>query len=385
MKKKQESPGHTNSKIAGLLRTLASVQTSKQSKWGYARAAETIESLPEPIESYLQDDGTLRKIAQVGPSSTRVILEVLQTGTSATVAQAIAESGKAAQFEKQLAADASGGGAASADAGASVSTTFLSRAEVLAALKNKRLKGVSWDDYRGDLQMHSTYSDGSQTIETIFETGIARGYEFSAVTDHSYGLSIANGVTMERLRKQHEEIDRLNKKYRKRFRLIKGIETNILADGTVDMTQDERDTLELVLAAPHSALRSSADQTRRMLSAVRTPGVHILAHPRGRKHGVRSGLAADWDRIFDAAARLTVAVEIDGDPRRQDIDHEMARRAMDAGCIFALDSDAHAVEEWAFAETAVAHARLAGIPSERVINCWPLDFLLEWARSRRTA
>jgi histidinol phosphatase-like PHP family hydrolase len=372
--KPPEAPsGHTNSKIAGLLRTLASVQTSKQSKWGYARAAETIESLPEPIESYLQDDGTLRKIPQVGPSSSRVILEVLQTGTSATVAQAIAESGKAAQFEQQLAATADPG----------VSTTFLSRAEVLATLGNKRLQGVSWDDYRGDLQMHSTYSDGSQTIETIFETGIARGYEFSAVTDHSYGLSIANGVTMERLRKQHQEIDRLNKKYRKRFRLIKGIETNILADGAVDMTPEERGTLELVLAAPHSALRSSADQTRRMLSAVRTPGVHILAHPRGRKHGVRPGLKADWDRIFDAAARLTVAVEIDGDPRRQDIDHEMARRALDAGCIFALDSDAHAVDEWAFAETAVAHARLAGIPSERVINCWPVDFLLEWAKSRR--
>jgi histidinol phosphatase-like PHP family hydrolase len=363
----------TNSKIAGLLRTLASVQTSKQSKFGYARAAETIEALSDPIESYLQDNGTLRKIPQVGPSSTRVILEVLQTGTSETVAQAIAESGKAAQFEKQLTATAEAG----------VSTTFLSRSEVLATLKNKKLRGVSWDDYRGDLQMHSTYSDGSQTIETIFETGISRGYEYSAVTDHSYGLSIANGVTMERLRKQHQDIDRLNKKYKKHFRLIKGIETNILADGTVDMTPEERGTLELVLAAPHSALRSSADQTRRMLSAVRTPGVHILAHPRGRKHGVREGLTADWDRIFDAAARLTVAVEIDGDPRRQDIDHEMARRAFDAGCIFALDSDAHAVEEWAFAETAVAHARLAGIPSERIINCWPLDFLLEWARSRR--
>jgi putative hydrolase len=370
----------TNSLIARLLRDLASVQTSKQSKWGYARAAETVEALSEPIESYLQDDGTLRKIPQVGPSSSRVILEVLKTGASPTVAKAIAESGKAAQFEKQLAA---GGGSGTDATGAGVSATFLSRSEVLAALKNRRLRGVSWDDYRGDLQMHSTYSDGSQTIETIFETGIARGYEFSAVTDHSYGLSIANGVSMERLRQQHQEIDRLNRKYKKHFRLIKGIETNILADGKVDMTPEERGTLELVLAAPHSALRSSADQTRRMLAAVRTPGVHILAHPRGRKHGVRPGITADWDRIFDAAARLTVAVEIDGDPRRQDIDHELARRALDAGCIFALDSDAHAVDEWAFAETAVAHARLAGIPSERVINTWPLEFLLEWARSRR--
>ena len=89
---------------------------------------------------------------------------------------------------------------------------------------------------------------------------------------------------------------------------------------------------------------------------------------------------ADWDRIFKAAAERTVAIEIDGDPSRQDIDHELARRALDAGCIFALDSDAHAPHEWAFAETAVAHARLAGIPPERVINTWPVDFLLEWAR-----
>jgi putative hydrolase len=97
---------------------------------------------------------------------------------------------------------------------------------------------------------------------------------------------------------------------------------------------------------------------------------------------VRPGVIANWSRIFEAAARATVAVEIDGDPRRQDIDHELARRALDAGCIFALDSDAHAPQEWAFAETAIAHARLARIPRERVINCWPLEFLLEWASGR---
>jgi histidinol phosphatase-like PHP family hydrolase len=121
-----------------------------------------------------------------------------------------------------------------------------------------------------------------------------------------------------------------------------------------------------------------------MLAAVRTPGVHILGHPRGRKYGVRPGVTADWDRIFEAAAQATVAVEIDGDPRRQDIDHGLARRALAAGCIFALDSDAHAPDEWAFAETAIAHARLARIPPERVINCWPLEFLLEWAANRRS-
>jgi histidinol phosphatase-like PHP family hydrolase len=286
----------TNSVIAGLLRDLAAVQASRQSKLGYTRAAEAIAGLPGSIESFLQPGGTLRKIAQVGPSSTRVILEVLQTGASATVERAIAESGKAGDVEKSR----------------GWRDTYLSRAEVLAALGNRRLRGPSLDDYRGDLQMHSTYSDGRQTLEVIVETGIARGYKYSAVTDHSYGLPIAHGVSMARLAEQHREIDRLNARSVGRFRLIKGIEANILADGTVDLNREERRALELVVAAPHSALRSSADQTRRILTAVRTPGVHILGHPRGRKYGVRPGLIADWDRIFEAAARATVAVEIDG-------------------------------------------------------------------------
>jgi histidinol phosphatase-like PHP family hydrolase len=355
----------TNSVIAGLLRDLATARRSKQSKWGYTRAADAVAALSVPIESFLQPDGTLRKIPNIGPSSTRVILEVLRTGASATVVRAIAESGKSGEIETQR----------------GLRDTFLSRAEVLAALGNRRLRGVARRDYRGDLQMHSTYSDGRQTLDEIIETGVARGYEYAAVTDHAYGLPIAGGVSMARLAEQHREIDRLNAEYAGRFRLIKGIEANILADGTLDMRPHERRGLELVVAAPHSALRSPADQTRRLLTTVRTPGVHILGHPRGRKYGVRPGVTADWDRIFEAAARSTVAVEIDGDPRRQDIDHELARRALAAGCIFALDSDAHAREEWEFAETAIAHARLAQIPRERVINCWPVDFLLQWASS----
>ena len=354
----------TNGVVIGLLRDLAAVQTSKQSKWGYQRAADAIAELPAPLESYLQPDGALRKIPQVGPSSTRVILEVLKTGASATVERAIAESGEAGTVEKSR----------------ELRGTFLSRAQVVEALRNQELGGPSLEDYRGDLQMHSTYSDGSQTLEVIIETGLSRGYEYSAVTDHSYGLPIAHGVSMARLAAQHHEIDRLNEVHAGRFRLIKGIEANILADGGLDMTREERRQLELVVAAPHSGLRTSTDQTRRILSAVRSPGVHILGHPRGRKYGARPGVAADWDRVFKAAAERTVAIEIDGDPSRQDIDHELARRALDAGCIFALDSDAHAPHEWAFAETAVAHARLAGIPRDRVINTWPVDFLLEWAR-----
>ena len=122
-----------------------------------------------------------------------------------------------------------------------------------------------------------------------------------------------------------------------------------------------------------------------MIAALETPGVHILGHPRGRMYGSRPGVSADWDRVFAAAARTGVAVEIDGDPSRQDIDYDLARNAVAAGCLFALDSDAHAPDQLQYAETAVAHARLAGVPAESIINCWPVDRLVDWLQSRRAA
>jgi putative hydrolase len=187
---------------------------------------------------------------------------------------------------------------------------------------------------------------------------------------------------MAKLVEQHREIERLNAAYRGRFRLLKGIEANIRVDGTVDMLPDELRLLEIVVAAPHAALRSPDDQTPRLLRAVATPGVHILGHPRGRMYGSRPGVTADWAAVFAAAARADVAVEIDGDPARQDVDYALAKLAVSAGCLFALDSDAHGPGDFAYAETAVAHARLAGVPVSRVINCWPVRRLLEWARAR---
>jgi histidinol phosphatase-like PHP family hydrolase len=355
-----------NGKIAALLRDFAAIQKSQQSMWGYKRAASAILALEEPIESFLQTDGTLRKIPNIGPSSTRVILEVLQTGTSPTVERAVAASGKRSDIERRR--DLRG--------------NFLSRAQVLAALKNKKLTGPRVNDYRGDLQMHSTYSDGSQALADIVAAGIERGYAYCGVTDHSYGLPIAGGVSMARLAEQHREIDTLNKAHRGRFRLIKGIEANIRADGSVDMQPSELAQLELVVAAPHSALRTANDQTARMIGAVKTRGVHIIGHPRGRMYGSRPGVSADWDRVFAEAARARVAIEIDGDPSRQDVDFELAKRAVDAGCLFALDSDAHSTGELAYAHTAIAHARLAGVPADRVVNTWPLERLMEWLRSR---
>jgi histidinol phosphatase-like PHP family hydrolase len=125
-------------------------------------------------------------------------------------------------------------------------------------------------------------------------------------------------------------------------------------------------------------LRRSFDQTDRMLAAVNAPGVAILGHPRGRIFNSRSGVLADWPRIFEAAARRHVAIELDGNWHRQDVDYELARVALGAGCIFALDSDAHSIGELRFSDYAIAHARLAGIPRERVVNCWSDEKLATW-------
>jgi histidinol phosphatase-like PHP family hydrolase len=360
-----------NSEVAGWLRDLAFVQSSPHSRWGYKRAASAVMYLPVPIDTLLNPDGTLRKIAHIGPASTRVILEVLQGGASPTVDAALANAEPAIRSDVLRRR--------------TLRSNFLSRAAADEAMRSSQPHAASRADVRCDLQMHSDWSDGVQTLRDIVETGISRGYTHSAVTDHSYGLPIAGGLSIDKVRAQHREIDRLNAEFRGKFRLLKGIEANIRADGSVDMTPDELVLMEIVVAAPHSALRSSADQTARMIGAVQTPGVHILGHPRGRMYGSRPGVTADWDQVFVAAARAGVAIELDGDPARQDLDFDLARRALAADCLFAIDSDAHAADQWWYAETALAHSRIAGIPRARIINCWPLARLLDWASSRSRA
>ncbi len=353
-----------NATVAGALRDMAAAQDSAQRQWGYKQAAAAVRDLQEPITSLLHADGTLERIPRIGPASTRIIQEVLQSGSSPTVERAIDASGAREDVERRR----------------GLRGHFLSHAFVHRVLKEHR---AAASRYRGDLQMHSTWSDGSQTLDSIVEGCRSRGYTYAAVTDHSAGLPIARGVSLERFAEQHRQIDAINSRWSGRFRLLKGVEANIRADGTVDVDEDARPLFDIVVAAPHSGLRSPKPQTNRMLEAVSTPGVHILGHPRGRIYGSRPGVAADWVRVFAAAAREGVAIEIDGDPSRQDLDYSLARAAVDAGCLFALDSDAHAVSQLRYAETALAHAILASVPDDRIVNFWPLDRLLHWASARR--
>jgi putative hydrolase len=351
-----------NAVIGGYLRDLAFAQASPQKMFGYKRAAAAILALDEPLTALIGPDDALPRIPGIGPGSTRVIREILESGESPTVEHAVEHSDRRADIVRRR----------------QLRQHVLSRAEALRVLRDPRFAGPAREDYRGDLQMHSEWSDGSPTVREIAEACLARGYGFAAVTDHSHGLKIAGGMSMEEAAAQRRAIDEVNASLDGRFRLLQGIEANIDATGGLDLSSDEAATFDLVLAAPHSRLRRVEDQTDRMLAAVAHPAVRILAHPRGRISGSRAGVVADWDAVFAAAAQRGVAVEIDGDPARQDLDHTLARRALAAGCLFALDSDAHTTTQLWYAEIALAHARLAGIPADRIVNCWTLERLLQW-------
>ena len=357
-----------NLAAASLLYDMAALQPTEQSQFGYKRAAKAIVGLPISVGDLVRA-GTVREIPFVGPASARIITEVVEQGRSPTVEAAIEQSARRSDVTSRR--GFRGG--------------YLSHFALHRALATPLAKGiVGRADYRGDFQMHSTWSDGVEPLATMAEACMELGHTCLGITDHSYGLPIARGVSMADVVRQHREIDTLNAKLGSRFRIFKGIEANILGDGNLDLQPAERAVFEFVVASPHSLLRKSEDQTARMLKATGAAGVAILGHPRGRVFNTRPGITADWLRVFELAASRRVAIELDGNWHRQDLDYELARHALDAGCIFALDSDAHSIGELRFSDYAIAHARLAEIPRARVINCWSNEELEEWMTERRS-
>jgi len=352
-----------NLEIAALLLDLSEVYRPSPRFWGYKNAARSIRRHPEFLSD--MNDREILKIPGVGPASLRVVREYLDAGESGTVARIMRESGKAREIEARR----------------PLRRNFLSAAMVHKVLAEPKRGAVRRDEYLGDFQMHSRGSDGADSIETLARACMKRGYRCMCVTDHSYGLPIAGGMSMDEMRAQHAEINKLNKQFGHEFRIFKGVEANILQDGSLDMHPSELTEFDLVVASPHSSLRKSIDQTKRMLAAVSTPGVHILGHPRGRMFNSRAGVLADWPAVFGRAAQNGVAIELDGDVSRQDLDYRVAMAAKKAGCVFALDSDAHAADQLWMADYAIAHARLAGIPSDRIINCWTPAEISKWART----
>jgi histidinol phosphatase-like PHP family hydrolase len=357
-----------NLAAASLLYDMAALQPTERSQLGYKRAAKAIIGLTVSVADLVRA-GTLRDVPFVGPASSRIITELIEHGHSPSVETAL-----------------QGAAARSSDVQSrrGFRAGFLSHFALQRALTMPLGSDiVSRTDYRGDFQMHSTWSDGAESIAVMANACIELGHTCLGITDHSHGLPIARGVSMADVARQQQEIDALNARFGHRFRIFKGIEANILGDGSLDLSPDERKVFEFVVASPHSLLRKTVDQTARMLAATGAQSVAILGHPRGRVFNTRPGITADWLRVFEVAARRRVAIEIDGNWHRQDLDYELARHALDAGCIFALDSDGHSIGELRFSEYALAHARLAGIPRARVINCWSNDELEAWMRERR--
>jgi histidinol phosphatase-like PHP family hydrolase len=239
---------------------------------------------------------------------------------------------------------------------------------------------------RGDLQMHTTYSDGKATVREMAERCADLGYEFVAITDHSRTLRIARGMDEGRLAAEGLEIEAVNQELAREartLRLLRGIEMDLDAEGKGDMDPAALAGLDIVLGAFHSGLRLESDQTERYVAALRNPEVCILAHPRARKYDRRRGLRADWDRVVQTAAGSGTALEIDAYPDRQDLDVDLLELARDAGAWISIGTDAHSVGELRFMEFGIAAAILAGIPRERILNFLSPGDVVAWAGSLR--
>jgi len=222
--------------------------------------------------------------------------------------------------------------------------------------------------YRGDLHSHSNWSDGRATMLEMARGAKALGYKFLGVTDHSPRIKVVNGLDAERLLAQSQEMAEVQAQVTG-IELLQGIEVDILEDGALDLPDPVLELLDVVIASPHVKLRQEpAAMTARMMRAVSHPHVDVIGHPTGRRPGSREGASYDFEAVFKEASRNGVALEIDCDPARMDLSPEMARLALDCGCDFAMDADAHAPAELAYVPMGAWLARRAGIPMDRILN-----------------
>lgn len=249
------------------------------------------------------------------------------------------------------------------------------RGEVEKAVAGTLPKLIEVADIRGDLHTHTTASDGQNSIEEMAEAAKARGYAFLAITDHSKSQVIANGLTAERLLKHVAAIRKADGKV-KGIKLLAGCEVDILVDGRLDFEDEVLKELDIVVASPHVSLKQDEGKaTERMLRAIENRYVNIIGHPTGRLIGGRAGLPLDFPRVFAAAAKAGVALEINSGYPRLDLNDENARGAIAAGCLLAIDTDAHSIGEFEEIDWGIGVARRAGVEKGSVINCWEVGEL----------
>lgn len=238
---------------------------------------------------------------------------------------------------------------------------------------------------RGDLHTHSDWSDGGSPIEEMAFTAIELGHDYLVLTDHSPRLRVANGLSAERLTRQLGVVEAVNEHLAgSGFTLLKGIEVDILDDGSLDQTDEMLDRLDLRVASVHSKLRMDKDaMTRRMVAATRHPRMNVLGHCTGRlvtgNRGTRPPSTFDARKVFEACRDHDVAVEINSRPERRDPPTKLLELARDLGCLFSIDSDAHAPGQLDFLDHGCERAEAAGIDPDRIVNTWSRERLLAWS------
>lgn len=258
------------------------------------------------------------------------------------------------------------------------------RGEVELALKGKLPKLVTDDDLRGILHCHTDASDGTETLETMAKATRQRGFEYFGVADHSKSAHYAGGLSVEQIAQQHREADRLNKRFGKDFRILKGIESDILADGSLDYPDEVLERFDFVVASIHGRFRLDRKaQTQRLLRAIGDPHTTIIGHMTGRQLQRRPGYETDVEKVLRACAQHNVVVEINAHPWRLDLDWRWHRAALEFGCMLSINPDAHSIPELDHMHWGVEMARKGGVPAGRVLNAMTLAEIARYLRQKR--
>ncbi len=242
---------------------------------------------------------------------------------------------------------------------------------------------VSSSDARADLHMHTTWSDGAHSIEEMAEAAKERNYSHMAITDHSRYLKVANGLSIERLKEQHNRIHAYNQ-VNSNFTILTGIEMDILPNGELDYPDSVLEEVDFVIASIHSAFSQNRETLMaRLKQAMFNPNVNLIAHPTGRLIGRREGYDVDVEQLIEWAAETNTALELNSSPSRLDLEVKWLKRAAEKSALISINSDAHRVQTLSFVDYGYAHARKAMLSHEQIINLWPLDRLKEWLKDKR--
>jgi DNA polymerase (family 10) len=257
------------------------------------------------------------------------------------------------------------------------------RGEIEAAQKGRLPKLVEETEIKGDLHVHSKWSDGTSSIEEIARAAQNRGYQYVAICDHSKSLKIAHGLDESRLMKQMEEIDRINEKL-KGFQILKGTEVDILSDGKLDFFDKNLKKLDIVIAAIHSGFKQDkVKMTKRIIRALENPFVNMIAHPSGRLLGARDPYEVEMDELMEAAKRYRKALEINAYFERLDLDDIHCRKAKEMGIRVAIGTDSHHLDQMWMMSLGVAVAKRGWLETKDILNTFSLKEILKWCHSNR--